>query len=210
MWTYLVSGIAYGFAAAVTPGPLSMYLLSQAVRHGWRRALPAAFAPLISDGPIAVLVLIVLSAVPPILVNYLRLIGGAFLLYLAFEAWQSWRAFDSENKILEAPNPNRLLKAAIINWLNPNPYFGWSIFLGPAVITGWRLSPPNGIALLVGFYVTIVVAAIGIIVLFAAARTLGPKVRRSLIGLSSMALACLGLYQLWLGRLLLQTIRLIW
>jgi threonine/homoserine/homoserine lactone efflux protein len=200
MWTYLASGIAYGFAAAVTPGPLSMYLISQAVRHGWRRALPAAFAPLISDGPITVLILIVLSAVPPILVNYLRLIGGAFLLCLALEAWQSWRAFDSESKILVEPNPNRLLKAAMINWLNPNPYLGWSIFLGPAVIGGWRLSPSNGIALILGFYVTIVVAAIGIIVLFAAARTLGPKVRRSLIGLSSIALACLGLYQLWLLR----------
>jgi threonine/homoserine/homoserine lactone efflux protein len=207
MWTYLASGIAYGFAAAVTPGPLSMYLMSQAVRHGWRRALPAAFAPLISDGPIAVLVLIVLSAVPPMLVNYLRLIGGAFLFYLAFEAWQSWRAFDSEIEILESTKPKCLREAAIINWLNPNPYLGWSIFLGPAVIGGWDRSPSNGIALLLGFYVTIVVAAIGIIVLFAAARTFGPKVRRNLIGFSSIALACLGIYQLWLGRLLIQTLR---
>jgi hypothetical protein len=91
----------------------------------------------------------------------------------------------------------------LINWLNPNPYLGWSIFLGPAVISGWRLSPSNGIALLTGFYATMVVATIGILMLFAAARTFGPKVRRSLIGLSAIALACLGLYQLWLGRILL-------
>jgi threonine/homoserine/homoserine lactone efflux protein len=207
MWTYLATGIAFGFAAAVTPGPLSIYFISQAIRHGWRRALPAAFAPLISDGPIAVLALAVLSQAPPILVNYLRLMGGAFLLYLAFEAWQSWRAFDSESKILVEPDPNRLLKAAMINWLNPNPYLGWSIFLGPAVIGGWRLSPSRGIALLLGFYVTIVIAAIGIIVLFAAARTLGPKVRRSMIGVSSIVLACLGLYQLWLGRVLIHATR---
>jgi threonine/homoserine/homoserine lactone efflux protein len=203
MWTYLASGIAYGFAAAVTPGPLSMYLISQAARHGWRRTLPAAFAPLISDGPIAILVLMVLSQVPPILVRYLRLIGGIFLLYLAFEAWRSWRKLDSESDIPAESGSNRLLKAAIINWLNPNPYLGWSIFLGPAVISGWRLFPSSGIALLLGFYATMVVSTIGIIVLFAAARTLGPKVRRGLIGLSSLALACLGLYQLWLGRLFL-------
>jgi threonine/homoserine/homoserine lactone efflux protein len=207
MWTYLASGIAFGFAAAVTPGPLSMYLISQAVRHGWRRTLPAACAPLISDGPIAALVLTVLSQVPPHLVKYLRVIGGVFLLYLAFEAWQSWRAFDSPGKGRVESGPNRLFKAALINWLNPNPYLAWSIFLGPAVISGWRLSPSNGMALLLGFYATMVVFTIGIIILFAAARTLGPKVRRSMIGLSSIALACLGLYQLWLGLPLLQALR---
>jgi hypothetical protein len=40
---------------------------------------------------------------------------------------------------------------------------------------------------------------IGMIILFGAARTLGPTVRKSLIGLSSIGLACLGIYQLWLG-----------
>jgi threonine/homoserine/homoserine lactone efflux protein len=207
MWTYLTLGIAYGFAAAATPGPLSMYLISQAVSHGWRRTLPAAFAPLLSDGPIAILVLTVLSQVPSTLVKYLQLLGGAFLLYLAFSAWRTWREFNSENNILPESNPNRLLKASMINWLNPNPYLGWSILLGPAVISGWQQSPSSGMALLLGFYTSIIATMIGIIVLFAAARTLGHRVRRSLIGLSSIALAGLGLYQLWLGRLFLQTAR---
>jgi threonine/homoserine/homoserine lactone efflux protein len=203
MWTYLTLGIAYGFAAAVTPGPLSMYLISQAVSHGWRQTLPAAFSPLLSDGPIAILVLTVLSQVPPTLVKYLQLLGGAFLLYLAFGAWKTWRDFNSENNILPESNPNHLFKAAMINWLNPNPYLGWSILMGPAVISGWHQSPSSGMAFLLGFYASIIATMIGILVLFAAARALGPQVRRSLIGLSSIALACLGLYQLWLGRLLL-------
>jgi threonine/homoserine/homoserine lactone efflux protein len=203
MWSYLASGIVYGFAAAITPGPLSMYLISQAVSHGWRRTLPAAFAPLLSDGPISILVLTVLSRVPPTLVKYLQLAGGVFLLYLAVGAWKTWRDFNSESKVPVQSNPNHFLKAAVINWLNPNPYLGWSIFLGPAVIGGWRLSPSSGIALLLGFYATIIATMIGIVVLFAAARTIGPRVRRSLIGLSSIALAGLGVYQLWLGRVIL-------
>jgi hypothetical protein len=39
----------------------------------------------------------------------------------------------------------------------------------------------------------------GMVLLFSAAKTLGSQVRKNLIGLSSIALAGLGLYQLWLG-----------
>jgi threonine/homoserine/homoserine lactone efflux protein len=199
MLANLLAGIAYGFAAAVTPGPLSMYLISQAVSNGWRRALPVAFAPLISDGPIAALVLTVLSQVPSGMVLYLRLVGGAFILYLAFEAWKAWRDFNSGNAFLVESGPNSLLKAVLVNWLNPNPYLGWSIILGPMILSAWRNSRMNGTVLILGFYMTMISVMIGLILLFAATRTLGPRVRRSLIGLSCVALACLGLYQLWLA-----------
>ena len=199
MLSYLIPGIAYGFAAAVTPGPLCMYLLSQAVTVGWRRTLPAAFAPLISDGPVAVLILAILSQVPVRVVQLLRLPGGPFILYLAFEAWKSWRTFDAAVPAPARSAPNNLWKAAVVNWLNPNLYLGWSIILAPAVLSGWRESPAKGAAFIIGFYATIIGTMIGMIILFAAARTLGPKVRRILIGLSSIALACLGFYQLWLG-----------
>ena len=199
MISYLIPGIAYGFAAAVTPGPLSMYLLSQAVTVGWRRTLPAAFSPLISDGPVSILMLAILSQVPSSFVQYLRLPGGVFILYLAFEAWKAWRAFDAGTPPAVQSGPNSLLKAAVVNWLNPNLYLGWSIMLAPIVLSGWRESPAKGIAFIAGFYMTIIGTMIGMVILFAAARTLGPKVRRILIGISSVGLACLGLYQLWLG-----------
>ena len=199
MFAYLAPGIAYGLAAAVTPGPLSMYLISQAVSNGWRRTLPAAFSPLISDGPVAILVLTILSQVPQNLVQYLRLPGGAFILYLAFEAWKSFRGFNSKEVILSEDRPNSLLKAAVVNWLNPNLYLGWSVFLGPIVLSGWRESPAHGITLILGFYITMIAVMIGMILLFAAAGTFGPRVRWGLMGLSSIALAFLGFYQLWLG-----------
>jgi len=204
MWTYLAMGVTFGFAAAATPGPLCMYLISQSVRHGWRRAALVAFAPLLSDGPISALILAAISQFPSSLVKWLEIAGGAFLLYLAFGAWKSWRNFDTENAAAPEPGSNRLLKAAMVNWLNPNLYLTWSIVLAPRVIDGWRLSPAFGISLLLGFYITITSTMIGIAVLFDIARTLGPRVRKSLIGLSSIALASLGFYQLWLGSLLLR------
>ena len=199
MLAYLVSGVTYGFAAAVSPGPLSMYLMSQAVSRGWRKALPVAFSPLITDGPVAVLVLALLSQVPAILVSYLRVLGGALILYLAYEAWKSWRSFNTEDPVAAATSSNSLLKAVLINWLNPNLYIGWSVILGPIVLSGWHKAPANGVAVVVGFYATIVVVMTGIVLLFAAAKTLGPQVRKNLVGVSAIALAGLGLYQLWLG-----------
>lgn len=198
MLALLISGAAYGFAAAVSPGPLSMFLMSQAVSRGWRKALPVAFSPLVSDGPVAVLVLAILSQVPSNLVTYLRILGGLLLLYLAYEAWKLWRVFNPDAQTTGS-GPNSLIKAVLINWLNPNPYIGWSIILGPMVLSGWNRSPASGIAVLLGFYATIVAVMIAMVFLFAAAKNLGSRVRGGLIGLSSIALACLGAYQLWLG-----------
>jgi threonine/homoserine/homoserine lactone efflux protein len=199
MLSYLIQGATYGFAAAVTPGPLSMFLINRAASNGWRRAMPVAFAPLISDGPIAVLILAVLSQVPAGLVFYLRILGGAFILYLAWGAWKAWRSSDSEKPTEMESGSATILKAAAVNWLNPNPYIGWSLIMGPILLSGWREGRENGVIFLSGFYVTLIACMVGMIVMFAAARALGARIRKCLIALSSIALACLGFYQLWLG-----------
>jgi threonine/homoserine/homoserine lactone efflux protein len=196
---YLIYGISYGFAVAVIPGPLLTYLIAQSLNYGWKRALPAALAPLISDGPIALSVLLVLSQVPPGLIQVFRMLGGAFLLYLAYEAGQSWRQFDSLIRIRPVSSSGSVLKAATVNWLNPNPYLSWSLVLGPMLLNGWRSHPAFAIALLAGFYSTMILCTAAIMTLAAAAGTVKPRVNRILIGLSSLVLAGYGLYQLWMG-----------
>jgi threonine/homoserine/homoserine lactone efflux protein len=64
MWIYLLQGMGFGLAAASQPGPFQTYLISQSLARGWKHTLPAALAPLISDGPIIALCLLVLSQVP--------------------------------------------------------------------------------------------------------------------------------------------------
>ena len=135
MLTYLILGMTYAFAAAAQPGPLQTYLISQTLSHGWRRTLPAAFSPLISDGPVIALVLLVLSRVPAWMVQGLRLAGGVFVLYLAWGAVKSWRRCDAQDM---PPAPSSLLRAALVNVLNPNPYISWSLVLGPLLLKAWR------------------------------------------------------------------------
>lgn len=199
MLTYFISGVAYGFAAAATPGPFSMYLISQAVHVGWRRALPLTFAPLISDGPIAVLVLTILSQMPDRFLQYLHLFGGVFILYLAFKTWKTWRNYRTKKDIPLELGHSQVLKAATLNWLNPNPYLGWSTYLGPAVIAGWRQAPAYGISLLLSFYITMIAVMMIMVLLFSAASALGQRAQQSLIGSAGIILACMGMYQMWLG-----------
>ena len=197
MLTYLILGMTYAFAAAVQPGPLQAYIVSQTLSHGWRRALPAAFSPLLSDGPIIVLVLLVLTRLPAGLILGLRLAGGVLLLLFAFLAARTWRHYEADEAAPAGVQPRSLLGATAVNLMSPGPYLGWSLVMGPLLLKGWREAPANGIAMLAGFYGVMVLSMAAIIVLAGAARGLGPRANRAMIGLSALALAGLGVYQLW-------------
>jgi threonine/homoserine/homoserine lactone efflux protein len=199
MWVYLIQGMGYGFAAAVQPGPFQAYLISQTLSNGWRRTLPAALAPLISDGPIILLTLVVLSYVPVWFQRFLYLAGGLFILYLAYGAFVAWRNFDEMGVATHSPSRQSAIRAAMMNALSPGPYLYWSLVTGPILLAGWRQAPVNGVGFLISFYATIVLSLIAIIVVFGTARRLGPKFNRVLVGVSAIALAGFGLYQLWLG-----------
>lgn len=199
MWTYALLGIGYGFAAAVQPGPLQTYLISQALLKGWRRSLPSALAPLISDGPIIAICLLVLSQVPIGFQRFLYLAGGSFVLYLAYGTFKSWKNFDPQLPASETSSGGSLWKAALTNTLAPGAYLFWTLVTGPILIRGWRETPIHGISLLAGFYVTMILSLAAMIILFGSARQLGPRISRALLSISAIALFCFGSYQVWLG-----------
>ena len=199
MLGYLILGITYAFAAAVQPGPFQTYLISQTLSNGWRRSIPAAFGPMLSDGPIILLVLLVLSQTPVWLVQGLQCAGGIFLLYLAVGALHTWRNYQIVNPSQNWTGRQTAIKGALVNLLNPNPWLAWSLVLGPLLLKGWRETPVNGIFLLAGFYTIMILVTLGIMLLFAAARNLGASVSRALVGLSAIAMAGFGFYELWLG-----------
>jgi len=199
MRSYFIFGASYAFAAAVQPGQFQAYLISRSIANGWRRTLPAVFAPVLSDVPIVALVLIVLTQVPPLLVHLLRLAGGAFLLYLAAGAIRACRRYGQDSSTPPVPAYRTVLEAAAVNLLNPNPYLGWALIMGPMLLQAWRETPAAGVALVVAFYLTMAAASGVIVMLFAMARSLGPRVVRALVGVSAAALAAFGAYQTWAG-----------
>ncbi len=184
------SGLA--FSAALQPGPLQAFILARVATTGWRRTLPACLAPLISDGPIAAVALLLLSRLPLTAQHVLRMAGGLLLLYLAWGIARQWR-----NPPPVAPKtsgPRTMLQAAVVNILNPNPYLGWTFVLGPSVLSAWRRQPATAIALLAAFYGTMVVMLAAQIILVGTSRFLGPKAQRALVGISALVLVGLGIY----------------
>jgi threonine/homoserine/homoserine lactone efflux protein len=199
MWIYLLQGIGYGLAAASQPGPFQTYIISQTLTRGWKRTLPAALAPLVSDGPIILVCLLVLSQVPAWLQRFLYVAGGLFILYLAYGTFKSWKNFATKTPQPESAGRQSVLKAALMNALNPNPYIYWTLVTGPILLKGWRETPVNGIGFLAGFYITMISSLAAIILVFGIASRFGPKVNKILLAVSAIALFCFGLYQLWLG-----------
>jgi threonine/homoserine/homoserine lactone efflux protein len=199
MFTYLLQGLTLGFTAGVQPGPYQTYIIAQTMQNGWRRTLVAALAPLVSDLPIVLLCLFVLTRIPAWLQRGLYLAGGLFVLYLALGAFKQWQNFVPQ--AASAPNSGQksLLQAGMMNALSPGPYLFWSLVNGPILLRAWGLSPSLGLAFLLGFYVAILGVNAAIILLFGLAAHSGERVRRALIGLSALALTLFGLYQLWLG-----------
>jgi threonine/homoserine/homoserine lactone efflux protein len=124
--------------------------------------------------------------------------GGLYIIYLAYNAYKNWKTLDTKKKLETAVFQN-FFKAVLVNLLNPNPYLGWSLVMGPILIKAWISSPANGIILLTGFYGSMIVYSIAMIALFASTRNLGSKVTKISIGISVIALAIFGVYLLWSG-----------
>jgi threonine/homoserine/homoserine lactone efflux protein len=199
MWLYLLQGVGYGLAAASQPGPFQTYLISQAVIRGWKRTLSSALAPLVSDGPIVTICLLALSQMPPWLERFLYIVGGSFVLYLAYGAFNAWRKFEMQTPPTKTDGRQSVYKAALTNILNPNPYIYWMLVTGPILVKGWREAPVNGIGFLAGFYLTMIGSLAGLILVFGFSSRFGPKFSRLLLGISAFALLCFGFRQLWLG-----------
>lgn len=177
------------------------YLFAQTMANGWRRTLPAALAPLLSDGPIVLLMVLILTNLPATVLVIIQLLGGCFILYLAWRAFLTFRqpveAFDLSSD--DEARPQSLIEASIMNLLNPNPYIFWGAVGAPLLVTGWQRSPSYSVGFLIAFYVALLSVNVALIVIFGVARGLGSKVVKWLSGVAALALFGFGTLQLITG-----------
>jgi threonine/homoserine/homoserine lactone efflux protein len=194
---YVVLGAGLGFGASIQPGPFQAFLLSRTIAAGWRRTLPICFAPLLSDGPIAALALLVVGQVPPAAQHALRACGGLLLLYLAINAVR--HAGQPVSGAAGKATPRSIVEAAFINLLNPNPYIAWALVMGPAVVSAWHHHRGYAAAFLAVFYATMFTANAGIVLLAGTARYLDARNQRRLAVASALLLGGLGIVLLVMG-----------
>lgn len=199
LFASILTAATIGFSAAVTPGPLQAVFLSYAVKGGWKKALPAAFAPLVTDGPVVLLVLLILNNLPEMFLRILQVAGGIFIIYLAWESYRAYRNFREIKQVEDTNNWGTLIKAATMNILGPGPWLFWSLLNGPNLLIVWAVSPWWGVAYLASFYGVFILSNIALILLFSSMRRMGEKVRQSLLLISAILLAGFAVFQLLQG-----------
>ena len=168
MLTALSAAFVYGLTGGLTPGPLMTLVISQTLRHGSREGIKTSLAPLITDGPIIVLLLLFLgriAAVRPLL-GGIAIAGVAFLLYLA---WESWNAAPPSATVAAAA-PRSLVRGALVNFLNPNPYLFWLTVGTPMLVRAWKHSALAAALFIVVFFVCLVGSKIVLVNILAHSR----------------------------------------
>lgn len=111
-------------------------------------------APLITDLPIvttALLVLIRLADFRAVLAA-ISILGGLFVLYLAYENMRSKRVRIG----IEGAEPRSLRRGVIMNVLSPHPYLFWFTVGGPTVLKALEQNTSSAAAFIGAFYLLLV------------------------------------------------------
>lgn len=189
MLTSLIAGLTFGLSAGLSPGPLSTLVISQTLRHGIREGMRVALSPLITDLPIILISVFVLTrlANANAVLGVISIIGGLFVCYIAYETFTTTHFEVSE----QAPAPQSLTRGALVNALSPHPYLFWFSVGAPTMVkamqdNGW----PAALAFVIGFYVTLVGSKIVVALLVGKSRgfLMGPAYKWVMRGLGVLLL----------------------
>ena len=131
---FFLSALSFGLAAGIKPGPLGIVVIQQTLSRGLPAGVRASLAPLITDGPIIIAALWLLSKFKSIdlLAAAMSLAGGIYLLWLATKMFRV-RDISLSEKLR---SQGSLATAVKVNLLNPGPYLFWFTVGGSYIIRG--------------------------------------------------------------------------
>jgi threonine/homoserine/homoserine lactone efflux protein len=149
-----LSGLLLGLAAGVAPGPLLTLVVSQTLRFGTTEGLKVALAPLLTDLPIVLVSVLLLSRLldSGTVFGIISLTGA---LYLGFLALEALRTQPVETDFSDA-NPKSWRRGALVNFLNPHPYLFWMTVGGPLILKGMQKDPISPLLFVIGFYILLI------------------------------------------------------
>ena len=143
-----------GFSAGFAPGPLLALVISETLQHDIKSGVKVATAPIITDLPIIIFTLFILSKLTHFhnILGIISLIGGFFILFLG---WEGIRTKGIDLNIVEKKS-KPLTKGIIANALNPHPYLFWFSVGAPTMTKAMRQDIISPLAFIVSFYVFLV------------------------------------------------------
>ncbi|MFP4070597.1 MAG: LysE family translocator [Desulfovibrionales bacterium] len=151
---YVTAGILLGLTAGIAPGPLLLLVMSETLSHGFKAGLKVCFAPLITDAPIVLVTVFVLSrlAASEVLLGLISIMGAILVFWLGVQSIR----FSGVPAHVEALRPRSLRKGILVNFLSPHPYLFWAGVGAPAMVRAARESIPAAAGFLIGFYLLLV------------------------------------------------------
>ncbi len=151
---FLAMGSFLGLAAGVSPGPLLAVTISETLRHGKWEGIKVAVSPLITDLPIILAVLFVLSHLTGsnFVIGIIAFFGASYLLYSGMESLR----IKKDNFELNVEKKDALKKGVIVNFGNPHPYVFWLSIGGPIIYKSFSTHVWATILFIAGFYTLLV------------------------------------------------------
>ncbi len=163
MIQFLSVGLVLGLSAGFSPGPLLTLVISQSLQHGSKEGIKCALAPFITDLPILLLSLLVLTRLSnyrPIL-GMISIIGSLVVLVLAYESLKIKKFSQS----VQDTATQSFYKGAMVNALSPHPYLFWLTVGAPTILKAWSESLFSAIVFVAGFLGCLVGAKVFLAVL---------------------------------------------
>ena len=151
---YLLTGAILGLVAGISPGPILALVIKESLQNGRKAGMKVATVPLVSDLPIVLLTLIILTKVAEhdAMLGIISFLGAGFILLLAYESLRV-KAVQGN---LKPPKISSFSKGVLANLLSPHPYLFWLLVGSPMVLKAWNITPWAGISFVLGFYLCIV------------------------------------------------------
>jgi threonine/homoserine/homoserine lactone efflux protein len=158
--TYLTMGAVFGLTAGISPGPLLTLVISETLRHNKTEGVKIAVAPLITDIPIVLLTIFILSkmASSDIILGLISILGGIFIAYLGYDSIRS-KGIEIDVQNLK---PKSIRKGIIVNILSPHPYIFWLMVGAPITVKAYQASPVAAFVFIIAFYVMLIGSKISI------------------------------------------------
>lgn len=129
---YAIAAFIFGLAGGLKPGPLSIYVIHITLTKGERAGLLASFAPFVSDGPIILLSLLILSQGKhfDFFIASLSLAGAVYLFLIALRIFlDNTKPTTNDDAI-----PPSFITAVKLNLINPAPYLFWGTVGGAYLV----------------------------------------------------------------------------
>ncbi len=193
---FLTQGISIAFAAGAQPGPFTTFLIGRTLAQGWRKSIILIFTPLVTDVPIILLAVLILKQFPPELARIIQLVGGLYLLWIAYGSWKQYKAgtisFKADDSSAGVGQGKLLMQGAVMGWLSPGPYIFWATLNGPLLVRGLNESLFSGLGFLLGFYGTFITILGVYVLVFDRLRRIDERVTRGIILLTLVVMVVFG------------------